>query len=99
MRRERADLIEYFKLSKGLSVIDWHNPNKLTSSLAVQGPASSIRGEKHRLAKQITKISQREHFLSNRVLNNWNCLPADVVSVETKNNFKKKLDDFNHNKK
>ena len=81
-RKKRADLKEYFKLSKGLSVIGW-----LTSSLVVEGQASSIRGEKHRLVKQITRISQREHFLSNRVVNNWNCLTADISSVETKNNF------------
>ena len=93
-RRERADLIEYFKLSKGFSVIDWHNPNKLTNSLSVEGPARSIRGEKHRLVKQITRISQREHFLSNRVVDNWNRLPANIISADTKNSFKKKIDDF-----
>ena len=93
-RRERADLIEYFKFSKGLSIIDWHNPNKLTNSLSIEGPARSIRGEKHRLVKQNTRISQREHFLSNRVIDNWNRLPADIISVENKNSFKKKIDDF-----
>ncbi|RNA33725.1 sodium calcium exchanger 3-like [Brachionus plicatilis] len=33
-----------------------------------------IRGEKRRSAKQFTRISQREHFLSNRVVDNWNLL-------------------------
>ncbi|RNA44300.1 tyrosine- kinase transmembrane receptor ROR1-like isoform X1 [Brachionus plicatilis] len=48
-RRERADLIEYFKISKGFSIIDWHNPNKLTNSLSIEGPAKGIRGGKHSL--------------------------------------------------
>lgn len=94
-RRERADLIEYYKIENGLSVVDWHNPNKLSNSLALDGPASSIRGQKHRLTKQLTKVSHREHFILNRVVNNWNKLPPAVIEVKSKNEFKKKLDEFN----
>jgi ribonucleases P/MRP protein subunit RPP40 len=93
-RRERADVIEYYKISNGLSNVEWHNANKLTNSLFLGGPASGIRGHKHRLTKQATKINQREHFLLNRVVDIWNKLPPDVVNAKSKNSFKKRLDDF-----
>ena len=94
VRRERGDLIEYFKICNGLSRVDWHNPNKLMSSLSSDGPAGNIRGQKHILVKQYTRISQRKHFVLNRVVDNWNRLPAEVLTANSKNGFKKKLDDF-----
>ena len=62
LERERADLIEYLKISNGLSLIDWHNPNKLARSLDSDGPAGNIRGFKHRLTKQFMKCIQRDHL-------------------------------------
>ena len=70
VRRERGDLIEYFKISKGYSKVDWHNPSKLTSSFFWEGPDGNIRGQKHILVKQYTRISHREHFILNRVVDN-----------------------------
>lgn len=99
VRRERGDLIEYFKITNGLSKVDWHNPNKLCSSLKQDGPAGNIRGNKHRMEKQLTRISQREYFILNRVVENWNGLPSNVLSAKSKNAFKKKLDDYNTDKK
>ncbi|RNA07440.1 hypothetical protein BpHYR1_040932 [Brachionus plicatilis] len=61
-REERADLIgldyvfsnsshliEDFEFLKGLSIIDWYNPKKLTNSFSVEGPARGIRRGKHKL--------------------------------------------------
>ena len=93
-RRERGDLIEYFKISKGLSRVDWHNPNKIMNSLSINGPAGNIRGQKHRIVKQLTRIKQRENFMTNRVVENWNKLPQDVIGANSKNIFKNKLDGF-----
>ena len=64
------------------------------SSLFSDGPAGNIRGQKHRLVKQYTRISHREHFILNRVVDNWNRLPPEVLAATSKDNFKKKLDDF-----
>ncbi len=94
-RRERGDLIEFFKIAKNFSIVNWHNPNKLCESISAEGPASGIRGEKHRLTKQFTKIQQREHFLLNRVIDKWNKLPPDVLNATSKNSFKNKLDKHN----
>ena len=85
------------KITNCISKLDCHNPNKLCNSLKAEGPAGNIRGSKHRLVKQITKIKQRENFLSNRVVSNWNMMPEDVVNATSKNSFKRKLD--NHRSK
>ena len=91
-RRERGDLIEYYKITNGISKLDLHNPNKLCNSISVMGPAGNLRRPKHRLVKQMTKIKQRENFLLNRVVSNWNMLPEEVVNATSKNSFKNRLD-------
>ncbi|RNA25074.1 RNA-directed DNA polymerase from mobile element jockey-like [Brachionus plicatilis] len=106
-RRERGDHVEYFKIVNGLTQVNWHNPNKLCDSLSCSGPAGSIRGYQHRMSKQLTRINQREHFILNRVVDNWNRLPPEVVKASLKNLFKKMVDEINtsrnlellHNKK
>ena len=94
-RRVRADMIEYYKIINGLTEVNWRNPNKPCDYLKAEGPAMGIRGSKHRLVKQFTKISQREHFMLNRVVDNWNKLPTTVVEARSKNIFKRKLDEHN----
>ncbi|RNA05778.1 RNA-directed DNA polymerase from mobile element jockey-like, partial [Brachionus plicatilis] len=93
-RRERGDLVEYFKIVNGLTQVNWHNPNKLCDSLSCSGPAGSIRGYQHRMSKQLTRINQREHFILNRVVDNWNKLPPEVVKASSKNLFKKMVDEI-----
>ena len=63
-------------------------------SLFSDGPAGSIRGQKRRLVKQCTKISQKEHLILNRVIDNWNRVPPEVLAATSKDNFKKKIDQF-----
>ena len=66
-----------------------------TSSLNSQGPASNIRGAKHRLAKNFTRdFTPRKNFLNNRIVSEWNKLPEDVINSTTINAFKNKLDAF-----
>lgn len=56
--------------------------------------AAKICGQKHRLVKQYTKISHREHFILNQEVDNWNSLLMEVLEATSKENFKKKLDEF-----
>ena len=66
-----------------------------TPSLCSQGPASNIRGAKHRLVKNFTRdCTHRENFLSNRIVSAWNELPEVVINSKTINAFKNKLDAF-----
>jgi len=77
--------------------LDLHNPNRLCNSTSVMGPAGNLRRPKHRLVKQMTKIKQRETFLLNRVVSNWNMLLEEVVNATSKNSFKNRLDQYFNN--
>ena len=94
LRWIRGDLVEYFKIERGLTIVDWHLPNIICPSLTVDGPAKGLRGSKHRIARQYSVIRQREFFLSNRVVPHWNALPESVIASGKKNVFKNKVDEF-----
>ena len=92
-RRTRGDLIQYFKIYKEINIVKWCNDSNIPSSLYSDGPASRIRGERHRLSRQFTKnCDQREHFFVNRVIPSWNELPEHVIASTTVNTFKNRLD-------
>ena len=63
------------------------------------GPVGGVGGHKYRIVKQVTKIKQRENFLTNRVANNWRDLPAEVINAKSTNNFKNRLDSHLASKK
>lgn len=82
-RRERGDLIEVFKILKGLTKIDpadfWEvrearNGARLVKELAANGRR------------------QRQQFFSYRVIQKWNLLPADIKTAPSLNSFKSRLD-------
>ena len=93
-RRVRGDLIQYFKLYKGFNRINWFHTLVPQHSLSMDGPAGGIRGGKHRLTKQVTKLDSRANFLSNRIVNEWNKLPSEVIEAISINQFKNRLDKF-----
>jgi len=75
-RRVRGDLIQMFKLTKGINEVSWANPPVHASSLSQPGPASGIRGHARRLSGQAsTKCLQRANTFTNRVVSEWNTLP------------------------
>ena len=96
-RRLRGDLIQYYKFHKGLNQASWYFGNLTRNEFT--GPSSSLRGSQHRLYAQFTKIEARRRFFTNRIVNEWNKLDNNVVSPETMNGFKRKLDNFSNSKK
>ena len=50
------------------------------------------RGHSQRYAREISKNSERYNFLTNRIANEWNDLPEEVVCSKSVNEFKEKLD-------
>ena len=84
-RRQRGDLIETYKLLKRYYDIDW-------SKLFTLGPISHTRGHHLKLYKQQSRLQLRTNFFTQRVINQWNCLSAEVVSAPTISVFKKKID-------
>ena len=86
-RRMRGDLIQVFKLLKGIDKIDYNNFFQLTGN-------SKTRGHRFKIVKVRSRLDIRNKFFSQRVVNSWNMLPADVVEAETVNSFKNRLDKF-----
>jgi len=84
-RRNRADLIELFKMVKGISTVPLQTFFKLADG-------SRTRGHRWKLVKEHSRCDARLHFFSVRVLNRWNSLPQSAVQVNSVNCFKNQLD-------
>ena len=91
-RRNRSDLVELFKISKGLSAIPWNSFFRADNS-------ERTRGHSMKLAKERFRLDIRKHFFSQRVVNRWNGLSEEVVSAGTVEAFKRRLDGLRREKK
>lgn len=89
IRRERGDLIQYFK------ILTSHNPAVDLSYLFVLNTDERLRGHRLKLVKENFKTTVRQHFFSNRLVNKWNLLPTVVINAHSINEFKNALDIFN----
>ena len=90
-RRDRGDLIQFYKIAKGRNKVNWHCDIQLSQSLSNEGPSKGVRGESHRITPQLTKCEKRKQFISKRVTKLWNKLPAEIVGSKTTNEFKNKF--------
>jgi len=84
-RRNRADLIEVFKLLKGFSATPWSTFFQLNTD-------SVTRGHSLKLRKSHSHCEARLQFFSQRVINRWNSLTQQDVDVPSVNAFKGRLD-------
>jgi len=83
-RRHRSDLIEVFKLLKGMT--------NATPELFFELDSSSrTRGHSLKLVKKRFNITVRQHMFSQRVVNRWNALDQRTVDSESVNEFKSNL--------
>jgi len=84
-RRNRADLIEIFKMIKGFSAVSWfHFFTRVENSIT--------RGHNWKLAKTRSCHDSRLFFFSQRAVNRWNSLMQDEVDAPTINSFKNYLE-------
>ena len=83
-RRDRGDLIEVFKMLKGLTRI---NPNHFWEVREARGGP--------RLVKEMAVNGRkpRHSFFSYRVIQKWNLLPADLKMAPSLDSFKNRLDE------
>ena len=88
-RRERGDLIEAYKIITGKENIECEKFFKFRDNSNTQG--NSMKILKPRLKRSIL---QRVNFFSIRVVNAWNELPDYVISSNSINSFKNKLDRY-----
>ena len=82
-RRLRGDIIFMFKITHGLVHTGMEIPYSTNTT---------TRGHQYKLETGRYKTLARRQFLTNRVVNEWNSLPRDVVSARTINCFKTRLD-------
>lgn len=84
-RRLRGDLIETFKIMKGLTGLEMGN-------LFTRAPLESTRGHQMKLMKPRCRLNLRANFFTNRVIDVWNQLPSSLLDCSTVDGFKKQLD-------
>ena len=84
-RRERGDLIEVYKILKGLTRI---NPDQFWEVRQARNGA--------RLVKELATKGkrQRQDFFSYRVIQKWNLLPTDLKTAPSLMSFKSRLDNM-----
>ena len=83
-RRLRGQLIETFKILKGITAIDFNNLFTLNTN--------QTRGNGYKLELKRYNTTQCGNFFTYKIASSWNKLPADVVNSNTVDEFKKKLD-------
>ena len=86
-RRRRGDMIQMFKIMNGLVRMD---KEKLFSPTR----SPHTRGHTQRVFKEHAVKLTRSRSFSQRVVNDWNNLPADIVEAPSLNIFKNRLDEF-----
>lgn len=82
-RRDRADMIQLFKIMKGFDICDINNLSR-AENVSTRGHSLKLQKNQDR-----TKLSQRR--FSSRVINSWNSLLDGTVSATSVNSFKSAL--------
>jgi len=85
-RRNRADLIEVFKMANGFSAIPLTDMFQIDTTGRTRG-YFLLKLVKCRCNKDI-----RKYFFSHRVVSKWNMVDNDSVMAKTVNGFKTKLE-------
>lgn len=86
-RRLRGDLIQVFKIIKGIDNMDYSKYFSIDRTGYTRGNGCKIIGK--------TFISnESKHFFFNRIVNLWNGLPRNVVECNTVDTFKLHLDKY-----
>ena len=83
-RRERAELIEVYKIINNIDQIEKEN-------LFTVSTYTATRGHQLKLAKKQHRCKVRSNSFSLRVIGSWNALPENVVMAPSLNCFKSRL--------
>ena len=85
-RRKRGDMIMMYKLVNKHVRVDF---DELFTPIPT---AHNTRGHQKRVFKHHATKRPRIDSFSQRVVDNWNSLPANVINADSINDFKNKLD-------
>lgn len=83
-RRERADLLEVYKVLNGLEGVS-------DKDFLIRDNRKS-RGHAFKLFKKRVRLDIAKYNFSNRICNGWNSLPFAIVDSPSVNAFKSGLD-------
>ena len=86
-RRERADVIQVYKILHDIDKVD---KNKLFTLSGY----TATRGHSLKLFKRRSRLKIRANSFSNRVVDVWNSLPEQVVQAPSLNCFKSRLNNW-----
>ena len=84
-RRLRGDMIQTFKIIKGIDRLD---PEELFS----KPPCSTTRGHSEKLHVVYSRTQIRQHYFCNRIVAAWNSLPQEAINSKNTLQFKIALD-------
>ena len=84
-RRARADLIEVYKIIRGLEGLRSEDFFEMKHE-------RNTRGHMYKIFKKSFRTNFGKYSFGNRVIEEWNLLPAGVVSADNINKFKNMLD-------
>ena len=88
-RQIRGDMIQVYKIA--------HNfyDKASVESLFNFSNNTRLRGHNFKILKKCTNKSKYHRFFTNRVINQWNDLPSNIVNSKTINDFKNNFDKYN----
>ncbi|HKJ81868.1 MAG TPA: reverse transcriptase family protein [Ignavibacteriaceae bacterium] len=84
-RRDRGDVIQVFKMLKGIDNVDYNKYFTISNN-------SHTRGHSMKLIKNRSRLNIRQNYFTNRIINGWNTLPNYVVESDSVNCSKNNYD-------
>ena len=90
-RRIRGDMLEVYKILTGREDVDWRQ------YFVRSDGESGTRGHSLKLYKPRCRTSLRAGFFSQRIVENWNRLPREVVEAPSMCSFKARYDRWKRN--
>ena len=89
-RRSRFDLVQTFKIIKGFDRV---NRDIWFEFVGPDNPRPTRLTSHHfNIIPKRSRTDPRLNFFSNRVVNSWNALPAEIKDAKSPNMFKNMLD-------
>lgn len=88
-RRDRADMVQVYKILNDIDLID-------KNRLFTLATYTATRGHSFKLLKKRTRLKLRSNYFSNRIVQMWNDLPDQVVMAPSLNIFKSRLNSSWH---
>ncbi len=76
-------MVETFKIINNIDKVNKHKITPLATT--------HTRGHNYKIFKRQARLNARKSSFSQRIVNNWNSLPDNVVQAETVNNSKADL--------